>query len=252
MRKPILYLDFETSPIVGWAWSCYDAELFHIEQDVQIISVAWSWEGEEEIYALGVHEFPGYKPGLRYLNDKKLVKSFQDIFAKAEMVVAHNGNGFDFKLWRTRLIVNGFNPHHNLRELDTKRWAKRFRFTNNSQNNIARQLKTPLKEETVKNLHYKCLELGTHWDDMISYNKNDVVGLKAIAHRMAPFVLNTPNANLYQDTTMNCTNPLCGSANTIMEGRREVKGKAYRQRYSCNDCGRWFSGARIPIKVLYE
>lgn len=243
MKTPLeetLFLDFETSPIVGCSWVSYDADLFHIIRDVQIISVAWSWGGDDEVFCISLPEFKGYKPGWLNVDDRKLVKSFIPIFNRAKAVVAHNGKGFDFRLWRTRLIVHGFTPPPHIIEIDTKSWAKsNFRFTSNSQDGISRQLGTPRKIETEKNLHYKCIELGDPraWHDMCEYNKGDIVGMKANAMRLAPFVKNAPNANGLMGTSLNCRNPMCASPDVKLLEPRFVPSGGMRNTYVCKKCG---------------
>lgn len=245
----ILYLDFETSPIVGWAWRKWEADLFHIEQDVKIITVAWA-VNDGPIYCMGVDDFKGYKPGIRHLDDRKLVEFFASKFADADYVVAQNGKGFDFKLWRTRLLIHGLTPHHEPFELDTKQWAKsRFYFTSNSQDNISRQLGTTPKMETEKHLHLKCIEHGDPkaWKQMKRYNKQDVQGLRDNAKRIAPHVTNLPNANVLNGTKMGCTNPFCKEPGREMQMRgprqRSKTGKV--QTYQCMACGKYATG---PVK----
>lgn len=251
-----LYLDFETSPIVGWGWQLWNKSgpaFFHIEQDVQIISVAWA-EDDGPVQCVGVDDFKGYRPGIRNLNDKKLVEFFAPKFEKADYVVAHNGNGFDFKLWRTRLIVHGKPPHHEPKALDTKQWANRFMFTSKSQDGISRQLKTPRKVEKSPELHHKCIELGLprYWKEMKYYNKGDVVGLRENAKRLAPFVAAAPNANVHHKTRMNCTNLFCKGPRDqmIMRGPRPRSKTGEVQTYQCKSCGKYATGPVIQAGVI--
>ena len=239
-----LYLDFESSPLVGWAWRVWESDMFHVEQDVKIISVAWA-EDDGPVYCVAINDFKGYKPGILNIDDKKLVEFFAEKFAKAEYVVAQNGLGFDFKLWRTRLIVHKMLPHKEPKEIDTKRWAKsKFLFTSNSQENISRQLETPQKLETDKKLHYKCIELGDkkYWDQMKRYNRGDVVGLRENAKRMAPFITNAPNANVANDTTMECTNLLCPGGGKMIRRGTQLRTTGKVQSYQCNACGKYAFG----------
>lgn len=247
MRKPILYLDFETSPIVGWAWRKWDAELFFVECDLQVISVAWSWEWEDEVYAISLPEFKGYKPGIRNINDKLLIKAFAEVARSAEYVVAHNGKGFDFRILRTRLLVHKLNTLPNIREIDTKQWAKRFYFTSNSQDNVSRQLGTPMKAETEKHLWEAVIETGdpNKWKQMIEYNKQDVRGLKANAHRLSPHIV-----TLASSKKVICKNPLCCSLNIKRDKYWEVVG-GWKIQFVCKDCGKYTTAGDVyPEKPL--
>lgn len=227
--------------------------MFYIMKDLQIISVAWC-ENDGPIYCVGVDDFKGYKPGIMNLDDRKLVEFFVPKIEKADYVVAQNGKGFDFKVWRTRLVVHNLTPHHEPKELDTKQWAKsKFYFASNSQNNMARELGTSQKVETDKKLHEKCIELGDkkYWDQMKRYNKGDVKGLRQIAKRLAPFVTNLPNANVARNTVMSCTNDFCpGGGKMVKRGERVRSRLGKVQTYSCNVCGKHAMGPVIRQKVI--
>ncbi len=247
MRKPLLYLDYETTPIVAWAWVFHDAELFHIMQDVKIMSVAWSWEGEDTVYYMDITQFPGHKKGIFNVDDRKLVKEFLTVLDRAEAIIAHNGKSFDFKVFRTRLIVHGFPPHRNIKELDTKIWGRSAKFTNNRLDTIARQTGVSRKISTRKNLHYDCIEMNdpSAWKENKIYNKQDVTVLKEVAHKLAPYIISgIPNANDIYGSSQRCKNPLCHSANLRNNGTRKVIG-GQKIEYLCNDCGHYARGPLI-------
>lgn len=252
----VLYFDFETTPIVGWGWQMWNkgAAFFHVMQDVQIMSVAWTWSDDPKIYCMSLPDFKGYRPGIFNVNDKKLVKAFMEVFQKADYVVAQNGFGFDFTLWRTRLLIHGLQPHHEPKELDPKRWASKFKLTSKSQDNISRQLGTTMKMETGKKLHYRCLELGDPraWKENNDYNKQDVKGLRENAVKMAPFIPNLPNANVIRGSQMDCTNPLCPDPTFGMQrrGSRQKSNMSVVQTYQCRACGKYATGPSIQTGVI--
>jgi hypothetical protein len=241
MRKPILYLDFETSAMLVETYRFYEPDVIRIRKDIQIISVSWSWEGEDEIYHMALPDFKGHKAGLENVNDKKLVKSFSDIIAKAEYVVAHNGKGFDFRVWRMRLLVHGLDPMHNVKEIDTKQWAKKFYFSNNKQDNISRQIGTPEKIEHSKGMHYRCYELNDPeaWQENKEYNNRDVEGLKANARKLAPHI-----PNLVSTKKVICSNPLCHSEFLKRDKYWQV-AHGWKIQWVCKSCGRYTTAGEI-------
>ena len=248
----VLLFDFETSPLVGWGWRLYDSPMFHVEQDVMVISVAWTWLDDDEVYAMGIHEFKGYKPGIRNVNDKKLIQEFMKVFERADVVIAQNGFGFDFRLFRTRMLVNGIKPHHEPKELDTKRFAKsKFLFTSNSQDNITRQLGEGRKMKTAKDLHYDVLEVGSaeKWKEMIDYNKQDVVGLKVMAKALAPYVTIQVNRNVYSGEAMGCPNIFCKGKIMHHRGTRPTL-TGIKMLYRCSTCGKSATAKNVPSGVL--
>lgn len=251
-----LYFDFETTPVVGWGWQLWNKNgpaFFHIMQDVQIMSVAWTWDNDPKIYCMSLPDFKGYKPGIFNVNDKKLVQAFMEIFEKADYVVAQNGFGFDFTLWRTRLMIHKLKPHHEPKELDPKRWASKFKLTSKSQDNISRQLGTTMKMETGKKLHYRCLELGDSraWKENNDYNKQDVKGLRENAIRMAPYIPNLPNANVLRGTPMGCTNSFCPDPGRPMKrSKQRPTTTGVKIQYQCPSCGHYATGPAVQAGVV--
>lgn len=251
-----LYFDFETSYIVGGGWQMYNKgpAFYHVFKDVEIISVAYCVD-DGPIYCVGVDDFKGHKAGWYNLNDRKLVEFFVPKIEEADYVVAQNGKGFDFKVWRTRLAVHNLAPHHEPKELDTKSWAKsKFRFTDNRQDTITRQLGLTTKRDHEKKLHVKCIEENDPraWKEMKLYNKQDVQGLREMAKRMAPFVTNTPNANVLRGTSMGCPNPLCPDPARGMNrrGPRQKSNMSLVQSYQCKACGKYATGPIIQAGVI--
>ena len=241
MRKPLLYLDFETSPMLVEVYHFYEPDVIRVREDIKILSVSWSWEGEDEIYHLALPDFKGHKAGLENVDDKKLVKAFSEVMQGAEYVIAHNGMGFDFRVWRMRLLVHGFNPMHNVKEIDTKVWAKKFYFSNNKQDNISRQLGTPAKIEHSKGMHYRCYELNDPeaWAENKEYNNRDVEGLKANAKRMAPYL-----PTLSASKKVMCKNELCRSTHLSRDKYWEVAG-GWRIQFVCRTCGKYTTHSEV-------
>lgn len=247
MRKPTIYFDFETTPMLVETYSFYDSQVIRIREHIKIMSVSWSWEGEDDIYHLALPDFKGHKAGLQNVNDYKLVKAFSEILMKADSAYAHNGNGFDFKVWRTRLLKHGLDPMHNLKEYDTKKWAKKFYFANNKQDNISDELGTQRKLEHSKNMHYRCYELNDPkaWSENKKYNNWDVKGLKENAHKIAPHVPTLSTTGLIV-----CKNPLCESSNLKRDKYWQVM-KGWKIQFVCKDCGKYTTaGDTYPEKPL--
>lgn len=239
MKQPRVYLDFETSPMIVEVYQFYEPQVIRIRKHIEIISVSWSWEGEDEIYHMALPDFKGHKAGLENVNDKNLVKEFRKIMGGAEEVMAHNGQGFDFRVFRTRLLKRNLDPMQNVKELDTKRWAKKFYFANNKQDNISKEIGTPEKIEHSKGMHYRCYELNDPeaWAENKEYNNRDVEGLKANAKRMAPYIpTTTPSKKVI------CKNPICVSTNLKRDKYWEV-ANGWRIQFVCRTCGKYTTGS---------
>lgn len=219
----------------------YEPEVIRVRQDIKILSVSWSWEGEDEIYHMALPDFKGHKAGITNIDDRKLVKAFAERIAGAEYVIAHNGKGFDFRVWRMRLLVHKLDPMHNVKELDTKVWAKKFYFANNKQDNISRQLGTARKVDHSKDMHYRCYELNDPkaWAENKEYNNGDVLGLKENAKRMAPYL-----PTISSTKKIVCRNELCRSLNLKRDKYWEVAG-GWRIQFVCRDCKKYTTASEV-------
>lgn len=241
MRKPLLYLDFETSPMIVEVYQFYEPQVIRIRKHIEIISVSWSWEGEDEIYHMALPDFKGHKAGLENVHDKKLVKAFRKVLQNAEYVIAHNGQGFDFRVFRTRLLKNGLDPLHNLRELDTKRWASKFYFANRKQKNISEEIGTPEKLDHSSGMHYRCYELNDPeaWAENKEYNNRDVEGLKANAKKMAPYI-----PSFTSSKKVICKNELCRSVHLRRDKYWEV-ASGWKIQFVCKECGKYTTAGEV-------
>lgn len=244
----ILLLDEETSPHLGWVWGKYEQNVIKNVQDSQILSFAWKWLGEKQVYCMAQCDYPDYKKGK--LNDKRLVKDLWDILDKADAVVAHNGKRFDEKVANARFILHGLTPPSKYQSVDTRQIAKQTgMFPSNKLDDLAQYFGAGKKMATGGfELWEKCMAGDkSAWSHMKEYNKHDVRILEPVYLRLLPWIKNHSNRNVYDETTNNCCH--CGSDKVVKRGYHYTKtGK--RQAYRCGNCGGWSSGVFIRSDVI--
>ena len=157
------------------------------------------------------------------------------------MVVAHNGDSFDFKKINARFIVHRIPPPIPYKTVDTKRVAKNVAsFESNSLNNLGLDMD---EGEKIKHRGFDMWEgcmagIQKDWDDMKRYNKRDVDLLERVYLRLRPWIKNHPHL-------MRC--PFCNSKNVVKAGI-EVTNTTEYQRYRCKDChepSRGLEGKRV-------
>ena len=99
MKSKRLYIDLEVSPNIGLFWRAgYKLNISpdDIIQERAIICVCYKWEGDSQINSMR------WNKG----NDKELVEKFSKLLLQADEIVAHNGDRFDVKWFRTRCIFH--------------------------------------------------------------------------------------------------------------------------------------------------
>ena len=240
-KQKILLYDIETSYTVGAVWGLYDQNVAGVIREPYMISFSWKWLGDSKTHVLALPDFKLYDEDKH--DDSMLVASLHELFDKADVIIAHNGNAFDQKWAYGRFLVNGMMPPSPAKYIDTKLIAKsKFRFNSNSLKHLAIYMGCKNKMDTGGiDLWIDCIENDDPkaWHKMKLYNKQDVVVLEEIYLKMLPYITNHPSHG------EGCNN--CESDNLQKRGFALLKGDYKAQRYQCQDCGAWLQGKKEKV-----
>ncbi len=236
MKKPaILFYDIESAPNLGYIWGRYEQTVIAYKQERSLLSVAWKWLGDKQVSFATVE---GDK------DDKDLCLLIKGLYNESDIVVAHNGDEFDQKVVRARMLYHNIAPHKILTTIDTKKVAKAyFSFNGNDLKGLAKFLNLPHKLETTGfELWLKCMRGDAKaWREMVRYNKRDVIVLEKLYKRFLPWINNHPNIarilNPHDVYGKKC--PTCASSRVGMKGKR-ANARTIQQQWKCKDCGRYF------------
>lgn len=241
----VLYLDIETVPNLGFFWNpgwritlTYENILVHSH----MVSVAWTWDDNKKIESVSC---------LGGEDDAPLAAAIANEIEKADVVVFHNGDKFDLKWIRTRLLYHGLEPFHEPRTRDTLKIARKFfRFPSNRLDDLGDFLGVGRKRKEEYEL-WKRVALGDKkaLDEMVKYNKQDVVLLRKVYKELVVYgdAVGVHLGRALHDSEHAC--PQCGSLNTKKDGVRIAKKIKYQGR-RCNDCGHpWRTGERYHPAV---
>jgi DNA polymerase elongation subunit (family B) len=233
----ILVWDIETSPMIVTTWGLYEPHLSHdnILQESILISAAWKWFGEKQVYADSISP-------RRPKDDRGLITRLRKVLLEADVLVAHNGDRFDLRKFNGRAIFHGLKPLPKIATIDTLKIARRiFHFNSNRLDYLGKFLCGTGKIPTTYDLWLKVMDGDEEaLAKMVRYNKADVLVLEKVYERLRPFIKNHPNSALYSGVT--CC-PTCGS-NEFQRRGYLYQETTKRQRYQCSspECGAWFSG----------
>lgn len=246
----ILLYDIETAPNVVRTWGVYEQNALEVLEDWYIISFSWKWADEKTAHVLALPDFPLYKKQPK--NDRELVKKLWELFDEADIIIAHNGDQFDYKKAQSRFIKQKLKPHKPVIKIDTKKLAKRnFGFASNKLDELGRELGIGRKEQTGGySLWRRCLAGDLRaWAIMKRYNKQDVVLLEQVWLALSPYSDNQPNRNVWKTGGPECCpRPSCGGPLKKM-GFRYTLTQKYRQ-YSCTVCGAYARGGKLPRSIV--
>ena len=236
MPEPrILFIDIETFPNVSYTWGKYDQNVIDFKQESCIATYAAKWLGEKEVFAKALPDFKGYKPGS--YNDRLLVEDIRNLLSAADIVVAHNGDAFDFKVINSRFIFYKITPPAPYKTIDTKKMAKDVaRFNSNKLDDLARYFGEGRKIDTTFKLWLDCIAGDEKaWAKMVAYNKHDVRLLEKVYLRLRPFSRQHPNIGAFQNKP-SC--PRCGGSHIEWRGYSITTTRKYK-RFQCRECGGW-------------
>lgn len=241
----LLYLDIETTQILGKSWVAYDTNLTRVIRPSYILSFAVAKNDE----SIKVHKLPDYKTFRKdHRDDTALMEELRNYLNWADVVIAHNGDGFDLKKIRTRLLINGLFPSSPYETIDTLKLCRSiFGFPINKLDFVCRLLGIGRKlphlgldmwdecEDNPKNVKI--------WTMLAKYNAHDIYLLRELYKKIRAWAPNIPNMNAISGNKDQC--PRCSSFNTIKNGyRMKLKTRTSKryQRHLCHQCGHYWIG----------
>lgn len=232
-------IDIETAPLLSHTWGLFD-------QNVGLNQIDREWV----ILSYCVKPLGGNKKSIQYrdnrgdpLNDLVVCQELREILHEYDFLIAHNGERFDMRKIRARLLLHGMSPPSPTRVIDTMLMARQVAaFTSNKLEWLASYLSTAHKSSHKKfpgfELWKECLKDNEKaWDAMKQYNIADVPSMEQVYLKLRPWVTGHPNMAAYHDgDTMAC--PRCGSHDIREDGTKRTNISEYK-RYQCNGCGGW-------------
>lgn len=242
MDTKILFLDVETALRKVLTFDMFQHKgmipFDNMEQDTFIITASWKWKGKK-VQSASVDQ-PGW--------DSYVLEELGDAIMEADVLVYHNGDKFDRRVINSRRLLNGMEPLPRVASVDTLKIARgEFMLASNRLDALGELLGVGRKMSTGG------LQL---WRDCLSYNddlrykaiarmsrycKRDVLLLEKVFNVLEPFRKSGP---LLSHKAGSC--PSCGYNKLQARGRR-LTAAGWRQRYQCNNCGRWMTSNHTQV-----
>ena len=227
----VLIFDIETSPMLAYVWGFYKQFISpsQVVQPTEMLCYSAKWLGEKTVF---------FDSQQGEADDKRVCETMIDLFDKADIVVAHNGQGFDEKVLRARWLHHGFVPPRPYKSVDTLKIAKTLRTGCNKLDYLAQYLGVGRKmEHEGFALWTKCLAGDRKaWQRMEAYNIQDVLILEDVYLKMRAWDKRHPNIALYYpDDKERCT--VCGSTTMKTLTKKAMTAVSIFASYRCNSCG---------------
>ncbi len=228
MAKPkLLFLDIETSPYLIRSWGTYETDALEILEEVKVISFSYRWLGGRTVTWSGDQH-----------TEEQLLRHIGAVMEGADAIVAHNGEQFDMRVIRGRMLKYGMLPPKPVKIIDTLKIArKHFKLPSNRLDALGAYLGVGRKlVHTGYNL-WKGVLAGDKkaWKMMRRYNAQDV----ELLYRVYMKLRNWTGDQTYQLYPHGYCGA-CGSGALQARGTYRTKTLT-KARLCCTKCGSWTS-----------
>jgi transposase-like protein/predicted RNA-binding Zn-ribbon protein involved in translation (DUF1610 family) len=233
-QPKILLLDIETLYIVAAVWGIYDQTIQtpNILKDSCILSWSAKWLFDSVVMSDVLT-----KNEAKDRDDSRVLNSIWMLMNDANIIIAHNGDRFDIPKLNASFFIHKMKPPMPFQTIDTYKVAKSIMaLTSNKLDYISKLISNKQKIKTDLDLWIRC-DRGDQdaLDDMIKYNRNDVVLLEEAYLEIRPWMKSAPNLGLYMDV-LEPVCRICGSTNLDWCGEYVTPANKY-EAYRCNNCG---------------
>lgn len=239
--KIILY-DIETSHNILAKFDLREEYTNHANILVErhMLTASWKELGKSKVHSVSLLDDPKrFKKDIH--DDYVVVKTMHDVISDADVIIAHNGDGFDLPWINGRILKHGLPPMPPVQSIDTLKQARRkFNLNSFRLDYLGKFLGVGGKMSTPTGLWLEALrgnEKAIH--EMEIYNRRDVTLLEDVFLKLLPFMPDCMNRTLYGED--GC--PRCGSLKTQSRGYHKSLTRVYR-RFQCQSCGGWWKSAK--------
>ena len=243
-----LFYDIETSYNIVKAWRIgynINLNMDDIIQERAIITIAYKWEGEEDVTVLS------WNKGC----DKKIIEDFVKVMAESDEMIGHNIDRYDTKFIMARALKHNISVLPKYQSTDTLKLAKKhFMLNSNKLDYIAQYLgighKTkhrgmPMWDDIILRNDPKALE------EMIEYNVQDVFLTEQVYHKLMEYSLPKIN-HASKQTGDKHTCPQCGSDHAELH-KTYISGTGTKTRLmNCLNCSTNFIINNTNYTKFYE
>ena len=230
MTKKVLFWDIETNPGLYYGWSMRYEPFYQIER-TSISCIAYKWEHEDEVKVIHLSKAEWNKDPR---NDRSIIKKMSKIINEADVMVAHNGDGFDWKKFNALVLKHNLPPLKKPKLVDTLKMVRsQMKFDSHALGALCIELKVSLKIENEKNLFVKALNDWDKYQKLCKYCVGDVVALQDVYNKLKPYCKPAYHVGKLSGIDHSCAS--CGSEDLVKFGTY-ITASAEVQRYRCKDC----------------
>lgn len=230
-------LDVETAATISAHFGRFNINIGQanvVKEGGWILCAAWRDLGSSETTGISLT-----KEEVRAGDDSRIVKELWKQFEEADVIIAHNANGFDVKVIRTRCLANGLAALPTVQVIDTLALAKKFlKLPSNKLDDIGAYFKLGRKFSTGGIALWISVQSGDELAmiKMLTYCIQDVDLLHDVYLKIRSVGGSAYNAGLYYDDLVTRCKT-CGSDDLEKTGRKSKTSVNSFDEYKCLSCG---------------
>ena len=233
-QPKVLLFDIETTPLTVKTWHTGKQRISfdQIMDEWFLLSYSGKWLFDSKVFGSVLTPDEAI-----HKDDLRITKEIWNYFNQADVIIAHNGNGFDIPKSQTRFLMHKLVPPSPFQTIDTLLIArKNFRLSSNKLDYIGQLMLNERKLHTEYSLWLRCLEGDPQaLSDMLTYNKQDVLLLEDIYVLLRPWIKSHPNMAIFMEAhEPSCPN--CGSTDIKECGYYTTSVNRFLA-FRCNSCG---------------
>lgn len=216
-----------------------------------ILCAGWKKLGQKKTHVIKISDFPLYKK--KRTNDREVARAMRDVLIDADGCVTWFGKYFDIPFLNSRLLAHGLDPMPPFGSTHVDGWriARNHLKLNSNRLNVV--------SEFINSKERKSPVLGPEWIDAMAGDKQalkyvyehcrkDVEVLEEVYNKIKILDPNHFNINLGNETLDAC--PKCGTVGHLEKRGFRWARVSKTQRYKCNACGAWSTGAPQRVKGI--
>lgn len=191
---------------------------------------------EPEIISASLPDYPLFDDD--HANDILLISELWEFLDKADIVVAHNAR-FDKGWANQRFALHGLPPPSPYKVIDTLAMLKKeFSLPQNSLKAATQYFQITQKlDNSGWDLWIRCMNGDRQaFEEMVEYNKGDIVSLTELYLKIRPFYNMHPNISVFNDEEGCCSK--CGSPDIEVIPQKYARTSLSKfEIYRCHKCG---------------
>lgn len=228
----VLFLDIETSPLLGWTWSLGQQYVSpsQVLDWSSVLCWAAKWEHERRVLSASTWGKP-------YAD---MMREVHELLDEADVVVHFNGAAFDLRVLRREFALLGFLPPSPFKQLDLYLSIRRaMRFETTRLGHLVQRFELGQKKDAPMHVWLDAMRgREKARKALVAYNRHDVLLTERLYRRVRPWLPDHWNRSTLEGRP--CC-PYCGGSNSRSNGLRYGATGVYT-RLQCLDCGGWFRG----------